>query len=80
LVNNIGFDGSGTHCDASNAWHVDTSATPIRFSENPLQPCREALNAFKRFNRRTIDYSLTDRIMSKIGRVVRSKMQAIASP
>ena len=80
LVNNIGFDGSGTHCDASNAWCVDTSATPIRLSEGPLQPCRKALNAFKRFNRRTIDYGLMDRIVSKIGRVVRARMGTNAAP
>jgi hypothetical protein len=75
LVDNIGFDGSGTHCNATDDWRVRLSTTPVRVSDTRIHPCREGLDAFKRFNRKTADYSLADRIVSKIKRVVRAKMQ-----
>jgi hypothetical protein len=72
MVNNIGFDGSGTHCNTSNIWSVETSKTPIRVSEQPFDHCVRAMDAIKRFNRRNFDYGLMDRIVRKLKHVVRA--------
>jgi hypothetical protein len=51
LTNNIGFDGSGTHCEPSSTWDAEVSASSIVVEEIPLVHSEEAYRAFVRFNR-----------------------------
>jgi hypothetical protein len=51
LTENIGFDGSGTHADASSIWQVRLSSSPVMLSEIALSHSPEVFEAFKRFNR-----------------------------
>lgn len=51
LTRNIGFDGSGTHCDTSNVWEGTLSSEQVQVADIPLVHSKEAYQAFLRFNR-----------------------------
>lgn len=51
LVNNIGFDGSGTHCGVSDGWGTYVSDAPITVADVPVIHSDAAYKAFARFNR-----------------------------
>jgi hypothetical protein len=52
LVENIGHDDSGTHCGTTDVFGGAASARPVRLERIPLEDCRPARDAFKRFHRR----------------------------
>lgn len=49
LVDNIGFDDSGTHCGTDDYLRVDVSRTPIHVSLIPVEECLDAREAIKSF-------------------------------
>src|SRR6202041_134485 len=51
LTNNVGFDGSGTHCEVSDDWGTEVSTTRITVGEAPVVHSDLAYQAFVRFNR-----------------------------
>ncbi len=51
LVNNIGLDGSGTHCEESNIYFADTIKSPMPESSIPIVENQEARKAFIDFFR-----------------------------
>jgi len=65
LVNNIGFDGSGTHCETSSVWDAEVSATPISVHDIALIHSDEAYRAFVRFNNRSQVSGLRQRLSRK---------------
>lgn len=71
LTNNIGFDGSGTHCEVSDDWGTEVSATPITVGEVPVVHSDLAYQAFVRFNRGQLP-SLGERISRKLGKLIKA--------
>jgi hypothetical protein len=71
LTNNIGFDGSGTHADASSMWHVDVSATPVAVGDIAVTHSPEAFEAFRRFNRKNAVNSVWRRMKGRARSVLR---------
>lgn len=51
LVQNIGLDSSGTHCEKSMKYDVNLSPTPILFKRLPVQESKLARQAFEEFFR-----------------------------
>jgi hypothetical protein len=72
LVRNIGFDGSGTHCDDSAAFEVSLSGGPVRLDDIPVaesEVARAALIHYYHSTRR----SIPQRVVGKLRRLIRRK-------
>lgn len=70
LVRNIGFDGTGTHCDNSGAFEVSLGGSPVRLDDIPVaesEAARAALIHYYHSTRRTIP----QRIVGKLRRMFR---------
>jgi glycosyltransferase involved in cell wall biosynthesis len=65
LVDNIGFDDSGTHCGNDDYLQVEVSRTPIHVSLISVQECLEAREAIKSFYRE-IRPSIYKRVTRKL--------------
>jgi hypothetical protein len=70
LIKNIGFDGSGVHCDVTDIFEVMLSNQPIKVELIKIEENKIALKELERFNRKIIP-SLTVRIVRKIKRETR---------
>ena len=72
FVHNIGFDGSGSHCDPNCSFAVDISNVKLLdfYRYHDISESPEALYAIKEFNRQLIR-PLYIRIYSKLIRVIR---------
>ncbi|HWC64427.1 MAG TPA: hypothetical protein VG501_12440, partial [Rhizomicrobium sp.] len=68
---NIGFDGSGTHSEASSMWRVDVSAAPVTVGDIAIGHSPEAFEAFKRFNRKNAINSVWRRMKGRARKVLR---------
>ena len=53
LVHNIGFDGSGEHCGATEVWATKLSSHPIDLNEIPVKATPAAWRAFEKHFRST---------------------------
>lgn len=53
LVQNIGNDGSGSHCGSTDLLDAELAVAPLRVAELPLIECPAARSAFARYFRRT---------------------------
>lgn len=51
LVQNIGFDDSGTHCGSGSGYDVNTLAVKVNVSKIPLEEDRDTINKIKMFHR-----------------------------
>lgn len=69
LVDNIGFDNTGTHCGANDDFRVDVYKKPIKVDSVPIIECHEAREAIKAFYR-SITPTIMQRIVRKIKRLV----------
>ncbi len=49
LVENIGMDGSGTHCGATNLFTTQLADTPVAVTRLPVQENQQMREAFKKF-------------------------------
>jgi hypothetical protein len=67
LTRNIGFDGSGTHGDASNVWANVLVGGPVDVADIPLVHSEEAFQAFVRFNRYFMRRITWDRLKRRLG-------------
>jgi hypothetical protein len=71
LVNNIGFDGSGTHCVKSDAYGVSLGADSVRVGHIPLEQseaARAALIYYYRSTRPSIPKRAIGRLRRMLGR------------
>jgi len=51
LVENIGHDGSGSHCDISDTYSVSRQDAPVKISRiSPAEENKDALQAIRKFN------------------------------
>jgi hypothetical protein len=69
LVNNIGFDGTGTHCDTSTVFDVTLGNAPVRVIQVPVEQsdvARTALIHYYNSTRR----SFTQRAVGKLRRML----------
>jgi hypothetical protein len=69
LVNNIGFDGTGTHCDTSTVFEVTLGNSPVRLVDIPVEQsevARAALIHYYNSTRR----SFTQRVVGKLRRML----------
>jgi hypothetical protein len=71
LVNNIGFDGSGTHCDDSAAFEVSLAGAAVRLVDIPVEQSEVARAALVRYYARR--YSLRRRIVSRLRRMLKGR-------
>jgi hypothetical protein len=71
LTDNIGFDGSGIHAEASSMWRVDVSPTPVAVGGISIGHSPQAFEAFKRFNRKNAINSVWRRIKGRARGVLR---------
>jgi hypothetical protein len=70
LVRNIGFDGTGTHCVASDDYEGNLAAAPISVRRIPIQECeaaREALTRYYHSTRRSIGARAIGRLRRMVG-------------
>ena len=68
LVRNIGFDGTGTHCDTTSAFDVSLGNSPVRLIDIPIEQsavARAALIHYYNSTRR----SLAQRVVGKLRRM-----------
>lgn len=72
LTRNVGFDGSGTHCEVSAVWHTELSATPVSVAAVPVVHDEAAYQAFARFNRAQIP-TLKQRLTHKLKRLFKAR-------
>jgi hypothetical protein len=49
LLQSIGMNGAGVHCDANDAFAVELSPTAIALRPIPLEECTEAFERHKRY-------------------------------
>jgi hypothetical protein len=52
LVQNIGNDSTGAHCETTNEYDVSLTSTPVRVGGIPVEDSRVGRNAFVEFGRR----------------------------
>jgi len=71
LVRNIGFDGSGTHCDDSAAFEVPLSDVAVRLPDIPVEQSEAARAALVRYY--SSRYSLRRRIVSRLRRMLKGR-------
>jgi hypothetical protein len=69
LVNNIGFDGSGTHCSISDAYSVRLGADAIAIGGIPLEQSEEARAALIHYYRSTRP-SIPKRALGRLRRML----------
>jgi hypothetical protein len=69
LVNNIGFDGSGTHCVKSDAYSVPLGAGSISVGGIPLEQSEEARAALAYYYRSTRP-SIPSRAIGRLRRML----------
>jgi hypothetical protein len=69
LVQNIGFDSSGTHCDESQAYDTQLIARPVQVGGVPVEQSRAARAALIEYYRRT-RRSIPDRIIRRLRRMI----------
>jgi hypothetical protein len=69
LVRNIGFDGTGTHCVASDDYGVNLAAAPISVRRIPIRECDAARAALIRYYRST-SRSISARALGRLRRIV----------
>ena len=72
LTNNIGFDGSGTHCEVSDVWGTEVSAMPIPVGQVPVVHSDAAYQAFVRFNRNQVP-TFGQRVSRKLKRLIKAR-------
>jgi hypothetical protein len=65
LVENNGNDSSGTHCGTSESMATTASEVPVRIEQIPLEPSREAWDAFSEFFKDQMTWKLTLRRLVK---------------
>lgn len=73
LVRNIGFDGSGTHCDVSETYDVLLSSNAIPLAEIPIQQSEEARVALVDYyykTRRRLHQRIIGKIRSMFSKVI----------
>jgi hypothetical protein len=68
LVSNIGFDGTGIHCDESEVYDTRIATSPITVTRIPLQECAEARASLIRFFRGP-SRSLSARVIGRLRRI-----------
>lgn len=66
LVENIGFDGSGTHCRSSTGFHSRLKDTPVNVCRIPVSDCNVAREAIARFFRGESSVSQPPGILSRV--------------
>lgn len=49
MIQNMGTDGSGTHSDADNAYHVELATQPVSYFPKEIEENKEAYQAIKYF-------------------------------
>ena len=49
MIQNLGTDGSGTHSDADNAYHVELATAPVSYFPKEIAEHKEAYEAIKHF-------------------------------
>lgn len=69
LVDNIGFDNTGTHCEANDHFRVNVYRHAIKVEPIPIVECYGAREAIKSFYR-SITPTIAQRIVKKIKRLV----------
>jgi hypothetical protein len=69
LVSNIGFDGSGTHCDTSSVFDVTLGNSPVRLLDVPVEPSEVARAALIRYYNST-RRGLAQRVVGKLRRMI----------
>lgn len=72
LVRNIGFDGSGTHCDDSGAFDVSLGGAPVRLADIPVEPSADARAALIHYYRST-RRSFAQRVVGKLRRILKGR-------
>ncbi|MFO1257758.1 MAG: methyltransferase, TIGR04325 family [Gammaproteobacteria bacterium] len=74
LVDNIGFDNTGTHCGVNNDFRAEIYSKPIKVETIPVIECSEAREAIKKFYR-SITPTMTQRVVRKIKNWYRSMLK-----
>jgi hypothetical protein len=69
LVRNIGFDGSGTHCDTSTKFDVTLGNSPVRLLDIPVEQSDAARAALIHYYKSTRP-SLAKRVVGKLRRML----------
>jgi hypothetical protein len=72
LVRNIGFDGSGTHCDDSGAFDVSLGKAPTRLDDIPVAQSEDARAALIHYYNST-RRSLAQRAVGKLRRLIKGR-------
>ncbi len=71
LVQNIGIDGTGEHCDYNTVYHIPQLAEHIKVEEIPLKISEEGRQAMADFYRRIGNPSFSRRVYRKIQEFIR---------
>jgi len=69
LVSNIGFDGTGTHCDTSSVFDVTLGNAPVRLLDVPVEQSEIARTALIHYYNST-RRSFAQRVVGKLRRMV----------
>jgi hypothetical protein len=69
LLQNIGMDGTGVHCDANDDYIVEISSEPIKIADIPVIESKEAFARHKKYFK-TLQPSLFSRVIGKINRII----------
>jgi len=75
LVQNVGFDDTGIHCDSSKMFNVNLSNEPVSLNKIPIKESKLALKEIKKYFR---DIKLK-RIISRIKREILSRKYKLIS-
>lgn len=62
LVQNIGFDGTGEHCDENNEFYCKKLAQSINVKKRGIKFSNKAINLLKDFNNSKARFSIKDRL------------------
>lgn len=69
LLQNIGMDGTGVHCDANDDYTVEISAEPIKIADIPMIESKEAFARHKKYFK-TLQPSIFSRVVRKVNRIM----------
>jgi Glycosyl transferase family 2 len=69
LVRNVGFDGTGVHCDTTDAFDVELASGPVQVGTVPVEGSGSARAALIRYYRST-QRSLPARILGRLRRMI----------
>lgn len=69
LVRNIGMDGSGVHCTATNQYDVEVGHAPVRLERIAIEECTEAFELHKAYFKR-IRPSPYQRMLARFSAIV----------